>query len=233
MVIWGLIGARAGSKRVTNKNLKELNGQPLIYWTIKAAKESGIFDKVIVSTNSSFLIHKYDGMVDGCVARPDEISGDDDNDYQWIDHIFSLYKAPECFAILRPTNPFRSAQTIKQAWELFKNNKYADSLRAIRPVREHPCKMWAAIDDFIKPIVNTGQVNGQEAYNCPSQVLPKVYVQAAALEIGYTRNILYRKNVSGSKIMPFYMDEIEALDINTPLDFLFAEMLIEKGIVKP
>lgn len=230
MVIWGLIPARQGSKRVRNKNIRILNGKPLIHWTVQAAIDSKIFDRIIISTNIP-AIWESDWLNVNKIWREKGID-DLSPDIEWIDELFNKFSTPDYFAILRPTSPFRTATNIIHAWELFQNNKYADSIRAVRDVRETPFKMWGIANSYIKPIIQTGLINGQHVYNSPSQILPKVFVQCGALEIADSRNVLFRKNVSGANIMPYIMDEIEGFDINTPLDWLLAESMIEKGIIR-
>jgi N-acylneuraminate cytidylyltransferase len=232
MVIWGLIPARAGSKRIHRKNIKRLNGKPLIHWTIMAAQDSQIFEKIIISTDDHELMCMYRDME--YHQRPKELAQDNSTDYEWIKHLFMKYEPllPNCFAMLRPTSPFRTAQDIQIAWNIFQNYPYADSLRAVKPSKEHPGKMWITKEDYILPLMNYGFFNDQYSYNSPTQLLPKYYIQCGALEISYTRNVLFRRNVSGYRIIPYFMDEINGFDVNTSLDFLFAEMLIEKGIVR-
>ncbi|MEZ6878797.1 cytidylyltransferase domain-containing protein, partial [Enterobacter sp. KBR-315C3_2022] len=72
-----LIPARGGSKRIPDKNIKILNGEPLIAWTILAAKESGLFDEILVSTDSekiAAIADDYGASVP--FLRPSQISGD-------------------------------------------------------------------------------------------------------------------------------------------------------------
>ncbi len=120
--IIALIPARSGSKRVPGKNIHPLAGHPLIAYSISAAKQSGIFSSVFVSTDSeeyAEISRKYDAEVP--FLRPADISGDLSLDIEWID--FTLHKLKEmgreydCFSILRPNSPFQLATTIQRAWK--------------------------------------------------------------------------------------------------------------------
>ena len=113
--IVGLIPARAGSKRVKNKNIKPLAGHPVMAYTISAALESGVFGDVIVSTDSeqfAEIARHYGASVP--FLRPDEYAGDRSPDIEWIEYTLGRLrdegKDYDCFSILRPTSPFRKAR---------------------------------------------------------------------------------------------------------------------------
>ena len=130
-----LVPARAGSVRVPGKNVRELAGHPLLAYSIAAAHESGLFDAVVVSTDSeqtAEVARRYGAEVPD--LRPPELAGSTSPDIDWIEHVLrgTTYDA---FAILRPTSPFRRGATILRAWDAFTAVPEADSLRAVRPVR--------------------------------------------------------------------------------------------------
>lgn len=231
------IPARGGSSRIPRKNIAMLSGHPLIAYTIAAAKQAGIFRGIYVSTDDADIggvALKY--KADEVILRPGHMAKDGSADIEWLRHaIGELSEHAEYFAILRPTSPFRRPETIRRAWEKMKMNPYADSLRAVRPCKEHPGKMWVHDEEagVIMPLVNYARdKNGQASYNLPYQNLPDIYVQSAALEIGHIRNPLIRGDVSGAKIIPFFMDLYEDCDINYPFDLEMARWMVEKGIVR-
>ena len=89
--IYGLIPARCGSKRVPDKNIRKLNHHPLMAYAIRSAIDSGIFDSVIVSTDSEAyadIARHYGAEVP--FLRPTELAGDKSPDIQWIEHLLSL-----------------------------------------------------------------------------------------------------------------------------------------------
>ena len=156
--IYGLIPARCGSKRVPDKNIRKLNHHPLMAYAIRSAIDSGIFDSVIVSTDSEAyadIARHYGAEVP--FLRPTELAGDKSPDIQWIEHLLSSLKddgrAPDCFAILRPTSPFRQADTIQRAWSQFQATEGIDSLRAVEPCGQHPGKMWSINGPLMSPIL--------------------------------------------------------------------------------
>jgi len=223
-----LIPARGGSKRVPGKNMRMLAGQPLLKYTLDSAKKAGIFRKIVVSTDDfntaayttskGVIVHK----------RPMEFALDKSPDVDWIAHYLNHENTkPDYFMILRPTSPFRTAETIIRAWELWQRSGDADSLRAVSPVRQHPGKMWRVNGDRMTPLMNYPDIDGHSSFNLPTQVLPEVYVQNASLEIGQTRNVLTRNTVSGWKIVPFHTHGLEGFDINTMDDWYLAERYME------
>ena len=156
-----LIPARSGSKRILNKNIKKLNNKPLISYTIKAAIKSKLFDQIILVTDSK----KYATIGKKCGAkvpfiRSKNISGSKSPDIEWVKWILKKINftnnKTDIFFILRPTSPFRTAKTIKKAWNIFFNNrKKIDSLRAVQLCKEHPGKMWKVKNNYIVPVIKS------------------------------------------------------------------------------
>ena len=114
-----LLPARGGSKRVPNKNVRRLGPHPLIAYTIRPAIESGVFDAVVVSTDSretAEIARHYGAEVP--FLRPAAFAGDLSPDIEWVEHALATLEAMgrpyDCFSILRPTSPFRTAATIDE-----------------------------------------------------------------------------------------------------------------------
>jgi CMP-N,N'-diacetyllegionaminic acid synthase len=229
----GLIPARSGSKRIENKNVRELSGHPLIAYSIRSALDSGIFDSVIVSTDSqefADIATHYGAEVP--FLRPAGFAGDGSPDIEWIKYTLSRLEDEdrnfECFAILRPTSPFRKAETITRAWSLFKSLKNVDSIRAVELCAQHPGKMWSIQADIMTPILpynNTGTPWHSSQY----PTLPEIYVQNASLEIAHTRVAMEMGSIAGNVIAPFLTEGDEGLDLNTELDWAVIEAMIDRG----
>ena len=235
--IVALIPARAGSKRVEGKNTRLLNGHPLTAYSIAAAQEAGIFTLIAVSSDSpeiKEMAFRYGAGV--MFDRPAELAKDDSPDIGWVQHSIDALCAVrvsgrplplwDAFAIIRPTSPFRRGPWIRKAWEILQSCPRADSIRAVRPCGEHPAKMWRATEGyvlnrgnpFLAPVL-TGI--GYEApwHSMPTQLLPTVYTQTAALEIAWTR--VLPGSISGQMVLPYFTeaDAPEALDVNTEDDW--------------
>ena len=234
--IVGLIPARSGSKRVKDKNIKELNGIPLIAFTIVTAIKSTVFDKIICATDDKLyarIAKTYGAEVP--LLRDKKISGDFSPDIEWIKWILDYLKSKneiyDAYSILRPTSPFRSISAIKKAWELFCQDNNADSLRAVSKVQQHPAKMWTIQNSRMFPLfpfIN----NKAPWHSTQTAALPEVYAQNASLEISWTRIIYEQNTISGVSVMPFISEGFEGFDINSEEDFYIAKLIIEKGLVK-
>lgn len=237
--IVALIPARSGSKRIKNKNIKLLNGHPLIAYTIQSAIKSEVFDDVIVSTDSEDIkrISEYYGA-SVPFLRPSSYATDTSPDIEFVKHALDeLSKSNQTysqFSILRPTSPFRKPDTIKRAFKLFFNSK-SDSLRAVEKCLQHPCKMWTLENGFIKPFVNL-KISGphnQPLHSSQYPSLPEVFIQNASLEMANSYVVYEQNNISGSKIIPFFTEKDEGIDVNVEEDWLKAEILLksEKAIL--
>ena len=230
MNVIALIPARSGSKRVADKNIKNLGKHPLLAYTIEVARKSKIFNKILLSTDSEKYaeIGKYYGA-EVPFLRPVEFSTSTSSDYEWISYTLdNLQKGGEvfdCFSILRPTSPFRKPETITRAWNIFISYKNVDSLRAVELCHQHPGKMWVKNGDYIIPLLPLGK-NSQPWHSTQYAALPEVYEQNASLEIGWTRIIREKNNITGDYIVPFFTDKFEGFDINTEDDWYYAEYLI-------
>ena len=228
-----LIPARAGSKRVSGKNVRPLAGHPLLAYTICAAKESGAFDAVVVSTDSpqyADIARHYGAEVTG--LRPARLAQDLSPDIEWVEHqLRELERSGRCFdvfSILRPTSPFRLPETIRRAWSQFSTGIGVDSLRAVEKCTQHPGKMWVIRDDRLLPLLPLSPAE-QPWHSTPYQALPEVYVQNASLEIAWSRLVFEQHTIAGTVIMPFVTVGYEGFDVNNPFDWRLAEELVSSG----
>ena len=228
-----LIPARAGSKRVPGKNTRRLNGHPLLAYSIKAALESGVFgDCVYVCSDDSYAVEIAWRYGASTILR-DPVA-DDEPDIAWVRRALK-WMQPEAFAILRPTSPFRTAETIRRAYQQFTaNNDCADSLRAVEPVTQHPCKMWVPVAHCPKgyeqaypivPLQPGNHPDGTPWHSSPTQTLPTVYVQTSALEMAWTRCVEVHGTIAGRKVSPFFGTYPELVSIDTEADWAAAERL--------
>lgn len=210
MTILALIPARGGSRRIPKKNTRLLNGHPLLAYSIGAAQRSGIFTGVLVCTDdddTADLAEQYGASV----HRRREASSTEP-DVAWL-HPLMCQRKEDCYAILRPTSPFRTAETITRAWQRFQDQQPCDSLRAVEEVKQHPGKMWVCQTDQLpaaassNPAIGSAHVRQRLIpllpfsaqwheqpwmqpftvpwHSSPTQSLPALYVQNASLEIAW------------------------------------------------
>lgn len=231
--IVALIPAREGSKRVRGKNIKRLRGHPMIAYAIASAVDSAVFDRVIVSTDSEEIadIGRYYGA-DVPFLRPKELAGDRSPDIEFVESVLNELKAfgksYDCFSILRPTSPFRKAETIRRAWEEFLSQEGVDSLRAVEKCRQHPAKMWIVRGRRMMPLIPLGPAE-QPWHSSQYPTLPAVYVQNASIEIAWTRVVREGRTIAGEVLMPFLTRDDEGIDVNDKYDWMIAEQMIDSG----
>ena len=234
--IIGLIPARAGSKRIADKNVRRLNGHPVLGYCIAAAKASGVFDAVIVSTDSesyAAIARHYGAEVP--FLRPAEFATSTSPDFEWIDHLLHKVRVEgrsyDCFSILRPSSPLRQADTIRRAWAAFRDESGVDSLRAVEKVRQHPGKMWVIRGNRMTPLLPL-TVGPQPWHSMQMASLPEVYVQNASLEIANCSVVFEQRNIAGTTIVPFVTEGLEGFDLNDPEDWWLLQHLISTGEAK-
>ena len=231
--IVAVIPARSGSKRVPDKNIRLLAGHPLVAYTIAAALQSGLFDAVVVSTDSgryADIARHYGAEVP--FLRPTKFATDTSPDIEFAEYTLQLLKdqgrSYGCFSILRPTNPFRQAETIRRAWQEFLAEEGVDSLRAVEKCKQHPGKMWVVRGKRMMPLLPLSPP-GQPWHSSQYASLPEVYVQNASLEIAWTRVVFGGRTIAGNILMPFFTQGYEGFDVNDLYDWKLAEELVKSG----
>lgn len=234
--IVALIPARAGSKRVPDKNIRPLAGHPLIAYTIAAALDSRIFTDVVVSTDSEHYaaIAKYYGA-EVPFLRPDSLAGGQSPDIEWLaytlDRLQESGRRYDCFSILRPTSPFRLPQTIQRAWGEFSAQNGVDSLRAVEKCNQHPGKMWIVRGNRMTPLLPLGPPE-QPWHSSQYAALPEIFVQNASLEIAWSRVVRQDHTIAGNVVMPFFTTDYEGFDVNNEYDWQLAEHLVRQDKAK-
>ena len=231
--IIGLIPARKGSKRILGKNMVHVNGKSLLQRAIESAQEADVLDEIVVSTDWGVCMETARRANVGYIKRPAEFATDEAHDFQWVSHALEVFPGFDIFVILRPTSPFRTAETIRRALTAFQIGQPADSMRAIEPTPAHPRKSWvlrapgmipygaAMVQTIILP-------QGPADFDLPTQALGDVYVQNACIHVAWTQHVEEDGNVSGAMFLPFHTVGYEGVDINTPLDLEFANWLMAR-----
>ena len=227
-----LIGARSGSERVPGKNVRRLSGHPLLAYAIETARQSEVFDRIVVSTDSERIaqVARWYGA-DVPFLRPDEFSTSTSPDIEWIAWTLPrLDERYDLFAIVRATNPFRGPEVIRRGLDQLLATPEADSIRAVELVKQHPGKMWV-IDEvgrLMRPLLDQSHLD--VAWHAGQyQALPPIYVQNSALEIAWTRVVEATGTREGRMLAPFLTEGYEGLNIDDEDDFARAEELAASG----
>lgn len=229
--VLALIPARAGSQRVRSKNIRRLGGRPLIAHTIAAALGARRIGRVLVTTDSPRIARvAREFGAEAPFLRPKAIAGAASTELEFHEHALAWLRQhegyePDLVVNLYPTSPFRKAATIDRAIELIARHPEADSLRSVRRCSEHPCKMWRRQGKlYLKPLLPPKKKGSQ---TLSYHLLPEVFIQNASIYITRPRTLFRHGSTLGRRVLCFEMSERESIDINTPLDFHFAEVLLK------
>ncbi|WP_317367053.1 acylneuraminate cytidylyltransferase family protein [uncultured Tyzzerella sp.] len=222
--VLAFIPARAGSKGIKDKNIIDLNGKPLISYTIEAAKNSKYIDSVIVSTDGEKIANvakEYGAEVP--FFRPKELAEDNSNVITsiiyTIDELKKLGKEYDILILLQPTSPFRNEHHIDEALEMLINNNLP-SILSVCETDKNPT-LIRNMDKYnaITPLIETNLSLRQE--------MDKYYLLNGAIYINYVKDIRIDRYLKDSKY-GYVMDKYHSLDIDEPIDLDIANLYIKK-----
>ncbi len=222
-----IIPARAGSKGVRDKNIKNLNGKPLISYTIEEAKKSKLIDKLIVSTDSKEISDISTELgVEVPFIRPNELSTDSSLTYDVINHTMKFFEQRsekfDIIVLLQPTTPFRKVDSIDEAILTLKNNnKYTSVVSVVDVEGNHPLRMKKIEGDFLVNYVDQGNENMN-----PRKELPRVYIRSGSIYAILTKNFFEEKSLVSKSCSPMILNKRETINIDTVLDFKLCELIL-------
>lgn len=225
-----IITARGGSKRIPKKNIKEFCGKPIISYSIEAAIKSGLFDEVMVSTDSeeiADIAKEYGAKVP--FMRSEKTSGDFATTYDVLLEVINRYRDDniefDTMCCIYPTAPFLTGEILKDAYSELKK-KNADG---VMPVVKYDFPPQRAV------VIRDGLLRYQypEYMSTRSQDLEPVYHDCGQFYICKTNNFVAEKKLFVKNIVPYLMDERNVQDIDNPSDWIQAEMKFKilKGMV--
>ena len=228
--IVALIPARSGSERVRDKNTRPLAGHPLLAYAIASARQAGIFDRIVCSTDSgkiAAVAQRYGA--DTPFLRPAKFATSTSPDIEWITHaLAALEEHYDLFAIVRATNPFRGPDVLRSGLEQLLATPEADSIRAVELVKQHPGKMWVLEGKTMRPLLDQSHLDS--AWHAGQyQALPEIYVQNSALEIAWTRVVSQTGTREGRVVAPFLTRGHEGFNIDDEEDWDRARRLLDGG----
>lgn len=224
-----IIPARSGSKGLKNKNIIDLCGKPLIAYTIEAAIQAGLCDRVIVSTDSEHyadISRKYGAEI---MMRGEKLSDDKATTYMVLEDMlkYRLSEPVDYFVLLQPTSPLRNSKHIKEAVTLFES-RYNDFDFLVSMKEADHAKV------LVNPIDDDGSLKyfDTDFANYRRQSY-KDYSPNGAIFIGKTNSYLQQKHFFGAKSIGYIMDLASSVDIDNSIDLNLAKILLEndgKGI---
>ena len=218
-----IIPARGGSKRLPDKNILDLNGKPLIAWSIETAKKSKKIDDIVVTSDSDKILDIAKTYNIKTIKRPDFLASDTATTFDAIKHtIESLKEKFEYIVLLQPTSPLRNEKHIDEAIELLEK-KNADAVISVCEVDHSP--LWS---NTLPENLDMSNFIRDEVKNKRSQDLEKYYRLNGAIYICKTDRLLEEKTFFiKDNIFAYVMDKRDSVDIDDAVDFKLAEILIK------
>ena len=230
MKILGITLARGGSKSVKKKNIKMINGYPLIFYTINEALKSKYLSRYLVSTDdqeTQKIASKYGA--EAPFLRPKELSTDQSSSVSSLQHAVKWAENDEGLKYdliieLMCTNPLKTTYDIDACIEkLIKTN--ADSVIAVHQLEDHhPARIKKIIDD---KIVNFCVDEEKESRR--QDLMPKAYIRSGSIYALKRDHLMLENSRYGSKnSRPYILPVDRAINIDSKIDFFLAKKLIKK-----
>lgn len=219
-----IITARGGSKGLARKNLRLLEGKPLIAHAILAAKGCPRINRCWVSTEDAEI--KAESLRWGAevIDRPAELATDWALSRDVVAHALGVLRQggamPEFFALLQPTSPLRTAAHLTACLDAFHKSRAACAI-SVTDAAHSPYRDFKIEKGFLAPLM------GRQWLEKPRQELPAVYQPNGALYVMSSRVFLDALSFFVEPALPFPMRPEDSVDIDTELDLLLAERILE------
>ena len=220
-----VIPARSGSKGLKDKNIKQLNGKPLIAYSIEAAFESEQFDIVHVSTDSQYYadIAKQFGA-DIPFLRSAEMSSDTVSTWDSMRFVMKEYEKQGLFfdtlTVLQPTSPLRTAEDIKNAFQLFYEKK-ANMISSVCEMEHSP--LWS---NTLPEDLSMKDFEDETLAFLPRQKLPVYYRENGAIYILKTKHLFENVHIYKNGCFAYIMDKSHSIDLDDELDLVIAKTIL-------
>jgi len=224
-----IVPARAGSKGLANKNIRHLGGKPLLYWSAAAIQKADITESLsILSTDSEEYaqIGKACGL-EAPFLRPSQYSNDQSSAIDVILHSLQWFKEtynyhPKYVMLLQPTSPFRTAQHIKQAWELIQQENI-DSVIGCQQIFRDESTLFHLQSNYLSALAK-GKTIQQRRQEVPPLLTPNGCMYLTRTDI-----ILQHQSFYPSNTIPLICDKISSMDLDTEQDWLIAESILNNN----
>ncbi|MCX2680679.1 acylneuraminate cytidylyltransferase family protein [Galbibacter sp. EGI 63066] len=215
-----VIPARGGSKGLPGKNIKLLNGKPLIHYTIEAARKVFDDENIIVSTD--------DDNIKSCAEktglkvpfiRPSELATDTVSTYDVLKHALTFCENqgyyPEIIVLLQPTSPFRKSTHIREALRLFDDS--TDMVVSVKETKSNP--YYVLFEEDKEGFL----IKSKEGDFTRRQDSPKVWEYNGAIYVISVKSFKDTDSLVFKRTKKYIMDEASSVDIDSKFDWLIAE----------
>lgn len=222
--VLGIIPARGGSKGVNKKNIREVGGKPLIYWSIKAASESKLLNSWIVSTDSNEIEVIASKFLANVVKRPDYLAGDKTPMIDVLQYVCEQFEQThskfDYICLLQPTAPMRSSICIDESISVMLNDTNLNSLVSVYKVDDcHPSRMYKIKNNKMIHIY-------EEPSGSLRQDLEDIFHRNGAIYICKRDLLMNKGKLICEEPYPFVMSKSDSINIDDEQDLLIADHLM-------
>lgn len=228
MSLLALIPARGGSKGLPRKNIRNLLGKPLIAWSIEAALNSKVVDRLIVSTDDKEIsnVAKFWGA-EVPFIRPAELAQDNSTTFSVIEHALNWLEheqkyVPDHLVLLEPTSPLRDATDVERAFDQLKQSKASSIVGICLTEVQHPVFMYLKNDSGkLKPYQN----NSEKVIR--RQDLEQTYFLEGSIYISQTQVLLEEKTFYHGNTIGYEVPKWKSPEIDDEIDWLLTEVIMK------
>ena len=226
-----LVPARGGSKRLPRKNVRLLRNKPLVAHTIEAALESDCFTAVMLNSDDPEILsigNNYKDVIRE--QRPERLARDDSTVLETVCEITArkdIQLEFDIIALLLPTCPFRTASHIKQAFKQL--SEEIDGIVSVTTYEFPPqLSVFMAEESMLEPVFEPCPlITG----NTRSQDQKTIFRPNGGFYISWMSSFLRNRNFFKGKVKGFPMSRLSSVDIDSELDFEYAEYLMDRGYI--
>ena len=225
-----IIPARGGSRGIPGKNIKPLNGKPLICYAIDAARNVVADEDICITTDDDSIIKVVEEYgIKVPFKRPGYLATDKSGSYEVLLHALDFYEAKgnsyDAIVLLQPTSPFRNGKHVVEAMSLYSQD--VDMVVSVKPSDANP--YYDCYEDDENGFLAISK--GDESYT-RRQDCPPVYEYNGAI---YVINPISLKKANLSeftKKVKYVMDSVHSVDLDTLLDWIIAETIINNKLIE-
>ena len=219
-----IIPARGGPKRLPGKNIALLAGKPLLQYSIDVARASGLFEAVIVSSEDREILSVAENGGATVRVRPAELATDSAqlrfvcaDVLTWLEQ---SGKSPDAFCVLLPGQPFRSVSDLKESLAVLEA-KDVDTVLSVLVMKHPPHRTLALENDLLVPFLGP-------QYFRPAQEIQKLYRHDGSVAWSTPTAFAKQGSFVQGNVAPFFSDEKRSIDIDEPIDLVWAEFLLSQ-----
>lgn len=229
MEVLVVIPARGGSKGIPYKNIKPLNGKPLICFSIDVARQFTTDENICVTTDDDKIIEVVENYgLKVPFKRPDYLATDTCGSNEVIQHAWQFYadkgKHYDAVLLLQPTSPFRKVEFLKEAVAL-----YDDSVDMVTSVVSAPCNPY--YDAYEENEAGMLEICKGDGTIARRQDAPKVWQQNGSVYVINPKSLMEIGMGAFTRIKKYAMPELYSIDLDTMLDWKMAEMMISEKLI--